>query len=259
METREKPGPEAGPTEEGEGERPVAPVRRRARTAALIAAAAALGIVAGGCVGYVVQAGRVPTKLPPLSQPVLRQGKGAVPVLTAAEDRQVRTDGDLRKLLLPKPRGARGSVLAEGTDGWLDLAGYAGDFQDPAAAFQNQLVDEFRRAAVTSWQADGGYDIEIRLVQYRQETKMAAHEEADHEQYWASIEPDTEDLSVPGTGDGMAYTHHRPQAEAGHRSSYLGEAIASRGGILMEIWVYGSKPVPMKTVMDLAKRQVGRL
>ncbi|OIK25822.1 hypothetical protein VT52_020085 [Streptomyces malaysiense] len=232
---------------------------RRGRTAAPIAVAAALGIVAGGCAGYVVQAERPPTRPAPLSQPVLRQGKGTVPVLTAAEDRQVRTDGDLRKLLLPKPRGARDSVLAEGTDGWLDLAGYAGDFNDPGGAFRDQLADEFRRAAVTSWKSDGTYDIEIRLVQYRQETKPAAHEEAGHEQYWSSIEPDTDNRPVPGTGDGVAYVHHRPQTQAGYQPQYKAEAAASRGDILMEVWVHGSKPVPMKTVLDLAKRQVGRL
>ncbi|MEW2624265.1 hypothetical protein [Streptomyces sp. NPDC048106] len=274
MEALEVPEPEAGPAEPeaepedgpaepeaeaGETEGPVPPVRRRGRTAGLIAGAVALGVVAGGCVGYVVQAGRAPTKLPPLSQPVLRQGKGTVPVLTAAEDRRVRTDGDLRKLLLPKPRGARDSVLEEGVDGWLDLPEYAGSFKDPAGAFQGLLSDELRRVAVTSWRIDSTYDVEIRLVQYRQETTLGAHEHATGQQSWWEQEPDTDSQSVPGTGDGVAFTHARPHTEPGYLPQYEAEATASRGDIDMEVWVVGTKPVPMKKVMDLAKRQMGRL
>lgn len=44
--------------------KPVARVRRRGRTALLIAAAVVLGLVAGTCAGYLVQADREPTGLP---------------------------------------------------------------------------------------------------------------------------------------------------------------------------------------------------
>ena len=58
-----------------EPETAAAPVRarRRGRTALLIAGAVVLGLVAGTCTGYLVQADREPTKLPPLSQPTLKQ------------------------------------------------------------------------------------------------------------------------------------------------------------------------------------------
>lgn len=262
MEALERPdsGPEEPEeAEAGEAERAVEPVRRRGRAGRLVAGAAALGVVAGGCVGYVVQAGRPATRLPSLSQPVLRQGKGAVPVLTAAEDRQVRTGGDLRKLLLPKPRGARDSVLEEGTDGWMDLAEYAGDFADPGRAFQRQLSDGLRRVAVTSWRGDDAYDVEIRLVQYREEQKLIAQDHVRDQEYWSEDQPDTDDRLVPGTGDGQAFAHHRPRTDAGHLPRYRAEAFASRGDIVMEVWVDGSKPVPMKMILDLAKRQAGRL
>src|SRR5262245_49039165 len=74
--------------------------RRRGRATAPIGAAALLGVVAGTCAGYLVQAGREPAKLPSLSQPVIKQAKGDVEPLSAAQDRRLRTDGDLRKLLL---------------------------------------------------------------------------------------------------------------------------------------------------------------
>lgn len=54
-------------------------VRRRGRTALLIATAAVLGLVGGACAGYLIQADREPTKLPSLSQPVVAQAKGAGP------------------------------------------------------------------------------------------------------------------------------------------------------------------------------------
>ncbi|MDO0927082.1 hypothetical protein QQY24_17300 [Streptomyces sp. TG1A-8] len=57
--------------------------RRHGRAAPLIAGAAAPGVLAGVCTGYLVQAGRPPTGLPPLSQPVVRRAEGDVVRLTA--------------------------------------------------------------------------------------------------------------------------------------------------------------------------------
>lgn len=36
-------------------------------------------------------------------------------------------------------------------------------------------------------------------------------------------------------------------------------AHAWRGDIAMELWIYGSKPITKKTVMDLAERQMEQL
>src|SRR6478735_883739 len=53
--------------------------RRRGRTTLIVATAAVLGLVAGTCAGFLVQAHRAPTRLPSLSQPVLNQAKGPGP------------------------------------------------------------------------------------------------------------------------------------------------------------------------------------
>ncbi|MFY4719305.1 hypothetical protein [Streptomyces sp. LaBMicrA B280] len=257
MEALEKPEPEAGPREEGEGERPAAPVRRRGRTAALIASAAALGIVAGGCVGYVVQAGRAPTKLPPLSQPVLRQGNGAVPLLSAAEDRQVKTDGDLRELLLPKPRGAHDENI--GDDGWMDLEEYATWSEHPGSVFHYALQSQLRRVAATGWRIGATYSVEIRLVQYRQEQTTGARDHVRDQENWVGNRPGTDSRPVPGAGDGMAYVGRRPRSEPGYVPMYQAEAYASRGDLVMEMWITDTEPVSEKKIVDLAKRQVGRL
>ncbi|GAA2260407.1 hypothetical protein GCM10010415_23310 [Streptomyces atrovirens] len=234
--------------------------RRRGRTAVLIAAAAVLGVVAGTCTGYLVQADREPTRLPPLSQPVLAQSKGEAPEpLSADRDRRVKTDGDLRELLLKKPRGTRELPWPSGEDGWMELAEYAGDYEGSGSMFGQLAMDGFRRAAVTGWLDDDEYSVEIRLVQFRQEEGLAAAANVDNNQYWASDAEDTDSWAVPGTGDGRAYVHDSPHVEPGYEPLYSAEAHAWRGDVSMEIWVHGTKPVPKKMIMDLAERQMERL
>ncbi|KUO20649.1 hypothetical protein AQJ91_13690 [Streptomyces dysideae] len=226
----------------------------------MIAGAAVLGLVAGTCAGFLVQADREPTKLAPLSQPTLAQAKGPAPEpLSAAQDRRVSTDGDLRKLLLKKPRGAKDAEWLEGSDGWLDLARYADSYKEPGEKFDDLVEDEFRRAAVTGWEVGTSYSVEIRLVQYRQEERLVAKDAADGSQYWAEDEDGTDSWVIPGTVDGMAYVHTVPEREPGYLPLYSAEAHAWRGDIDVEIWIYSSAPVTKKTIMDLAKRQMERL
>ncbi|MFE6173049.1 hypothetical protein [Streptomyces sp. NPDC056464] len=245
----EVPGPE--PTD------PPRP-RRRGRTAALIAGAAVLGLVAGTCAGYLVQADREPTKLPSLSQPKLTQAKGAAPQpLSAARDRRVRTDGDLRKLLLKKPRGAKAADWLTGDDGWMDMAAYAETFEEPVGAFGELVSNEFRRAAVVGW-LDDDTAVEIRLLQYRQEESGGAAERTEGGKYWADLE-DGDSWVVPGTEDGMAYAYEDAESEPGYVPVYTAEAMAWRGDIAMEIFVSDTRPISKKTIMSLAQRQMERL
>ncbi|MFE1309221.1 hypothetical protein [Streptomyces sp. NPDC058755] len=225
--------------------------RRRGRTPRLIGAAALLGMVAGACAGYLVQADREPTKLPSLSQPVIEQAKGEVEPLSAAQDRKVRTDGDLRKLLLAKPRGARELDWVP-KDGWMDLAAYADEYTDPGDKFSSLVTDQFRRAAVVGWKVGTAYTVQIRLVQYRQEDSMAASDATHNLQDDAESARPTDSWSIRGTGDGRAYVDNRAPF-------YSAEAHAWRGDIAMEIWIYGTKPIAKKTITGLAERQMERL
>ncbi|MGW1165388.1 hypothetical protein [Streptomyces sp. NPDC002550] len=240
----------------GRPERPETP--GRGRTAALIVGAAVLGVVAGVCTGYVVQAGRPPTALPSLSQPVVPQAKGDVEPLSAAQDRRVKTDGDLRKLLLTRPRGAQDADSA-GVDGWMDLADYSDTFERPASAFGYELKSEFRRAADASWRIGSTYVVETRLVQYHQVADEAASEHVQDQRAFAEKKPDTSSRPLPGTGDGMVYVHHTPRTRSGYLPEYVAEAMASRGDLVMEIWITDTKPVPEADIMELAKRQAARL
>ncbi|MEU6276088.1 hypothetical protein ABZ871_27295 [Streptomyces populi] len=246
--------------EEPSGEIPSEPRSRgRGRTTLLIATAAVLGLVAGTCTGFVVQAHRAPTRLPALSQPVVKQAKGPAPEpLSAAQDHRVKTDGDLRKLLLPRPKGTKEAHWAD-DDGWLDLTDYAESYKKPADAFPDLISDRFRRAAVVGWQQGSTSTVEIRLVQFRQEESLKAAEYAENGYYWAEKEGGTRSWSVPGTEDGMAYVHTRPETKPGYLPLYSAEAHAWRGDIAMEVWAYDTRPISKDRIMDLAERQVGRL
>ncbi|MFI1566108.1 hypothetical protein ACH4ZX_24145 [Streptomyces sp. NPDC020490] len=234
--------------------------RRRRRTVLLIVGAALLGVVAGACTGYLIQADREPTALPSLSQPELAQAGGPGPEpLPASLDRRLKTEGDLRKLLLKKPRGAKDSEWLSQSHGWMDTADYAEEFQQPAAEFGKLVGDEFRRAAVTGWRS--GYQaVEIRLIQFRQEETPAAFDSVENHQFWAVNKDDTDNSRpVPGTGSGMAYAHPRPETQVGSVPLYMAEAHAVRGDVAMEIWMYDTRPIPKAKIVDLAERQMERL
>lgn len=238
----------------------MARVPRRGRGTLFFVAAVVLGVIAGSCAGYLVQADREPTELPPLSQPVLGQAEGEGPEpLSAARDRKVRTDGDLRRLLLKKPAGAEKAEWLEGADGWLGIDTYADSYTDPNDKFGSLVNDEFRRAAVVGWKVGSSYNVEIRLVQFRQHNGMAAVDTSNNHQAWAEKKPGTDSWGIPGTGEGRAYVHTRPDTEPGYQPLYGAEAHAWRGDVAMEIWVYGDRPIPKKTIMDLAERQMERL
>jgi hypothetical protein len=235
------------------------PPRRRGRTTLLIAAAAVLGVVAGTCTGYLIQADRDPTPLPSLSQPVLAQAKGDGPEpLSAAQDRRVKTDGDLRKLLLKKPAGTKTAEWLSSVNGWLSLPAYANTYVKPGEAFGDAVSDEFRRAVSTGW-TKGQADFEVRLTQFRQEEVLAAADVTAGNQSWAADESATRSWTLPGTENGMVYVHDKPDTKPGYLPQYFAEAYAWRGDIAVMVWVYDTKPIPKKTIMDLAERQMERL
>ncbi|MEW1600375.1 hypothetical protein [Streptomyces sp. NPDC093808] len=255
--------PGAPPVPAGEAGAPAPPDagswgRRRGRTAALIGAALVLGLVAGTCTGYLVQAGRAPTPLPPLSQPVLAQARGEAPApLPAAQDRRVRTDGDLRELLLRKPRGATYTEWLKDGVRWLDLTAVAETWTEPGEAFGDLVRDEFRRSVMTVWE-DDGHTVEIRLTQFRQEEYTAALHASEEARGWAE-ELAGDSWLIPGTGDGRAYVMTEPETEPGFEDQYTAEAHAWRGDIAMDVWVTGPEPVGRNKIMDVAERQMERL
>jgi hypothetical protein len=233
---------------------PAPAARRRGRTATLIAAAAVLGLLGGACGGFLIQADREPTKLPSLSQPELKQAEGEGPdPLPAAQDRKVRTDGDLRDLLLKTPKGKK-----ELSRGWMTLAEMSATVKGDTSSLPGDLDDEFRRSATVRWMDSDTRYVEIRLVQYRHESTLAAVTGAEH-QTTGALEDGADEFDIPGTGDGAVHVLHEPEREPGYMPMYKTQATASRGDILMLVWVTDVKPLSKDLIMKLATQQMERL
>ncbi|MFF9195061.1 hypothetical protein ACF09L_07630 [Streptomyces sp. NPDC014779] len=236
--------------------------RRGRRTLALLAAAAVLGVVGGVAVGYGVQAQREPTSLPPLNQvdlayPAKPAAKGQEPaVLAAAADRGLRTEGDLRKLLLPKPSGAKDVPFAP-DDRWRSVASYSNTFTSPSGAFEYLLDNGVRRVASTAWRVGQYKTVEINLVQFRSNDRLGA---ADHAAEQRGYEEDDSGYGEPIKGSTDGRTYLLPvDKEEGYLDVYEARAIFHRGDVMVQIFVTDTKKVSQKEITSLAERQLGRL
>ncbi|APE22951.1 hypothetical protein SVEN_3926 [Streptomyces venezuelae ATCC 10712] len=254
----------APPPDPAEAPDPVAvpPRRRVLRTVGLIAVAAVLGLVGGTAVGYRIQADREPTALPPLNQPGLAYPakplpKGEEPApLSAAEDRQVKTDGDLRKLLVPRPAGAR----ADGPDGWQSLAGYVNGFTRPEGALEFQLDQGVRRIATRAWRVGEYKRVEVNLVQYRASSGIGALEHVESQQRIAIGQSKSDSLgkSVRGSENGR-YFVYPVERRAGYLDLYEARAFIQRGDIAITILMSDTRKITESEIRSLAERQLGRL
>lgn len=250
---------------------PVAvPVKRRprGRTTLIIAAAAFLGIAAGTAAGYGVQAERAPTPLTALSQPGLGYPAKALPAdqapdpLPASQDRQVRTDGDLRKLLIPRPAGwseNKNALFAR--DGWMGLGEYALDFEDEGFMFSRLLESDFRRVAAADWKKGAHRTASVWLVQFRSGVTTGA---ADHAAAQRAYMPDekngagNEGDAIKGSLDGRYYVY-KARATPGYLPLYRARAVFERGDVMAEINMFDTEPISKKDIRTLAERQLERL
>lgn len=243
--------------------------RPRGRTTLIIAAAAVLGIAAGTAVGYGVQADRAPTPLTALSQPDLAYPAKSLPAgqvpdpLPASQDRQVRTDGDLRKLLIPRPGGWRDNEdVTPVQDGWVAVEDYALAFEDEAYMYDKLLATGIRRIAATSWKRSAHRVANISLVQFRSGTGSsgaAAHAES---QRWYMPEDENgagnEGDAIKGSGSGRYYLY-KVDRKAGYMPNYRARAVFHRGDVMVDINMFDTVPISKKDIRTLAERQLERL
>lgn len=193
------------------------------------------------------------------------QPKGAAPAakpLTAAEDTLVTYDGDLRKLLVKRPKGAKDWALPYGEDGWVSLYDYADTFKDPVWVFGDLLNGDFRRLAAASWKTGSGPSTtttEIRLVQFRDEYMAVAPRKLEDQQDYMPDKEYAGDLgsAIPGTSDGRVwvYTHEK----AGYLPVHTARALARKGNVMIDIWMYSGRPIRESTIKALAERQWERM
>ncbi|MEU9297783.1 hypothetical protein [Streptomyces sp. NPDC048266] len=242
---------------------PTARPRRRAlRTTGLIAVAALLGLVGGTAVGYRIQADREPTPLPPLNQPGLAYPAKPLPKgeepdpLPASEDLQTKAQGDLRKLLVPRPAGAR----ADGEDGWESLSEYVADYNHPSYALEFQLEQSLRRVATRSWRTGEHRRVTVKLLQYRPSAGIGAWEHVRDRQTVEMGEEGSDSLGepVPGAADGR-YFLYPVERKAGYMDLHQARAYIQHGDIAIEIYISDTSKIDESDIRSLAERQLGRL
>lgn len=258
-----QPEPPADTPEPGAaGER-----RPRGRTTLIIAAAALLGIAGGVAVGYGVQAGRAPTPLTALSQPDLAYPAKALPAgkapdpLPASQDRRVRADGDLRKLVAPRPKGWEEDKLLTtlGWDGWLGLEGYALEFEDEDYMYGDLLDQGIRRVAGAAWKKGEHRTATVRLVQFRSGAAAADHAE-DQRSYMPQTDHGAGNggTALKGSANGRYYVYPADR-KPGYMPVHRARAIFQRGDVMVDIHVYDTAPISKKDIRTLAERQLERL
>lgn len=241
--------------------------RPRGRTTLLIAAAAVLGIAGGTAVGYGVQADRAPTPLPALSQPNLAYPARALPAdkvpdpLPVSQDRQLKTDGDLRELLVSKPSGMRNARFPLPTKGWMSLDAYAREFKSEDYMFESLAEADIRRIAAANWSQGQYRDVGIRLVQFRSGAELGASDHANDQLSYMPYAKDgagNEGDPIKGSGNGR-YFLYKVVNKPGYLPVYQARAIAQRGDVMFDINIFDTTPISKKDIRTLAERQLERL
>ncbi len=263
-------GQPSAPTEPPVAGDPPGPRRPRGRTTLIIAAAALLGISGGTAVGYGIQAERAPTPLAVLSQPGVGYPAKPLPAdrvpdsLPAAQDRQVRTDGDLRKLLVDRPEGAKKTLTDELglDDGWEPIDQYAETYyDDPHFMFESLAELELRRVASVAWRQGEQRETGVQLLQFRSGDRHGAAEHFGDQLMYMPWDEDGAGNSgdpIKGSRAGR-YFLYPVERKAGYLPSYRARALAVRGDIVLDINIFDTVPIGKKDIRTLAERQLERL
>lgn len=224
--------------------------KRSIRTRSLFIGALALGVVGGVAGGYTVQALREPTALPPLSvaQPVYPLSAvydGTQPqALPASVDDATITNGDLTKLLLPTPPGARAGSIDHA---WMSLIDEADLCSNPASCFSTNIIDDVARIADTAWtRADGTY-IEIRITQYQPGNSNWPEKNLPT---YTGEKKLTPPAGIPAAGYANTDSH-------GQKYDFVS---AVHGDLSVDFWVTSDTSTPDPSIInDLITQQMARL
>ncbi|WP_224285663.1 hypothetical protein, partial [Streptomyces sp. LS1784] len=214
----------------------------------LTACALVLGALAGGGVGYAVQAQRPPTPLPPLqvAHPSYPADTVDPAALAAEQPKPLSIDGDLTKLLISAPEGSTPWGDYPDKPSWISIGELAEESGKTATRFKDLASHGFRRAAEVDWKQDG-VRYRVQLVQYT----------AEHADEAKSV--DWRQQFAEGANGGYKVETEPDHWAESTEQYYYGEAIAKRGTVQMTIEVFGTQPVNPDTLKDLAKRQWERL
>ncbi|MGV9265428.1 hypothetical protein ACWDRR_12285 [Kitasatospora sp. NPDC003701] len=224
---------------------------RRPRPVLLLVSGLVLGTVIGGAVGYAVQANRPPTPLPPIQVALPSYPAEVVDpaALAAAAPKPPAVDGDLRKLLMTAPTGGTAWADYPDTPTWITVGELAERSGRSAETFKNLNSKDFRRAVEVNWKKD---DLKVRvtLIQYAADRAAEAKTRASGYR----LKPFADDANG-GFEVGSEPLYWAETTE----QYYLGTALAQRGTLVMEVEVFGTRPVNPDVVKDIAKQQWERL
>ena len=252
----ENPGSPESPENPESPESPEIPEKpekkRRIRTRTLFAAALVLGVVGGVAGGYAVQAKRQPTPLPPLNVAAPVYPRGPVydgirpsPLPANADDATI-ADGDLTKLLLPTPAGARATV---NDHGWMTLADEADTCAKPAGCFSTDVNTGVARIADTAWNRPDGIYVEIRIFQY-----LPGHSDVPDNGLDSFLSAGGKTLTLPAGIPAVGYEY---KDDHGDNNDH---ALAVHGSLAVYFWVTSPTRVPDPSIVgDLITQQMARL
>ncbi|MGW6917848.1 hypothetical protein ACWGB8_29085 [Kitasatospora sp. NPDC054939] len=238
----------SGHAEDGPGPEPRP---RRPRPVLLLVSALVLGTLAGGGLGYNIQAQRPATPLPPLQVALPGYPAGAVDPAAAAEARPkpLGIDGDLRKLVMTAPTGSAPWDDHPDTPSWTSIGEFADHYGDSGRIFRSLNAEGFRRAAEVDWEKDG-VKFRVMLIQYDADHPAGAKNRAKEFGLDPFAEGAPGGYRVETTPDYWAETTE---------PYYFGFATARRGTVVMEVSAYGDKPVDPAALKEIAKQQWERL
>ncbi|MFJ9951471.1 hypothetical protein [Kitasatospora sp. NPDC091207] len=232
---------------------PAAPSRRpgRPRPVLLLVCGLVLGTVLGGAVGYAIQANRPPTPLPPIQVALPSYPAEVVDPAAVAEaaPKPPAVDGDLRKLLITVPAGGTAWADYPDTPSWITVGELAERTGRSAETFKNLNYHDFRRAVEVDWKKD---DLKVRvtLIQYAADRAAEAKSRAAGYRLQPFAEEANGGFQVDSEPSYWAETTEQ---------YYYGTALAQRGTVVMEVKVFGTRPVNPDVVKDIAKQQWERL
>ncbi|MGW5400813.1 hypothetical protein [Streptomyces sp. NPDC003952] len=239
-----------------------APRRRGRRTLLLIAAAVALGTLAGTATGYAIQYDREPTPLAPLAQQDLAYPKALAPDdattnKTINANRWHKTDDDLAKLLIEAPGGAK-----KVGSGYSSLDFLALGFKEPGNALSDFSSSRTRRVVSVSWSEDDKNLVLVTLVQFSDRNGADDYQKEQSGYMSDKDHAGNDGVPIPGTTAelGHVWVDAKAEEKAGYLPMRAARAVARRGDIVLDIHYTNNRgKIAEGDVVDLAKRQLERL
>jgi hypothetical protein len=222
----------------------------RRRTGLVVTLFVIIGVLFAGGIGVLVVLDRVP--LPPLTAPAASASGG--PPTLAPTPVGTPFAGDLRTLLLSQPVQASPYPSPLSSDGSLNADDVANLYPDPDQVRSVLTDNGFVSAAVTQWVQADGTTVEIKLYAFADQAGAQAWASRESQSY--VDDPTISNMSpVAGIDDSTLAIDPTPDA----RGDIQSVAIATRGNIVMKVFVYQPHAAVQAVTVAIANQQYNLL